>query len=321
MKKLIPVLIVIGFVIFFLPACKKDAVSQDVTPIDTTINPVVTSGPLLKRLYVIDTTVMAGYDTVNRGQCHYDNQNRLIKIESYQTNPTNGDTTGTYSLRYFYNGTDTLAFMTIDQGGFYTNGTLTQLSSDTFYYTFSNGKCISDSSYKLDAQNIPSYAVYQYQYQSGDLVKIIYTVHYGIGLPIVSIYSTTLHQTMDGPDIVHQIDTTIRTFPVTNQWSRTENTVTYLTNPNPISKFSDPIRRQWLRDDIENGSERTSPRKLFSQQTCSFNSMTGSTITNHDQWDVQYTYTLRQDGYPLEYRETYSDNGTLRYLKGVFIYQ
>jgi hypothetical protein len=309
------------FFISFLPSCQKDTVSQNnVTPIDTIPN-TTTSGPLLKEYYSIDTTVMSTLDTVVRGYFYYDGQDRPVSVVSYLTSPLNGDTTGTTSYRFFYSGTDSLAYMSIDSYADYVNGTLTQSSSDTFYYSFSNGECNSDSNYAYDAQNIPSYAVHQYQYLAADKMKIDYTIHYGSNLPTAYIYSTTLYQSFDGSDILHQIDTTIRTFPASNQWSKEEHTASYLPNPNPFAKFSNAVRRPKLAGDISIYSQREAPRKLYAQHNCIHDGFTGSTVTSHDEWNVQYAYIFRADGYPSEIREVYSDNGTLSYSKAVLVYQ
>jgi len=208
--------------------------------------------------------------------------------------------------------------MSIEGNGFYTNGILTDYSYDTTNYLFSNGKCVYDSSYGLNSLNQQFYSVNQYQYLPAGKLIIYFTGH----SPSYTNTSTAnLYQTSDGIDITQQLDTTKNTSPINNQFYEVINTATYISNPNPMSKFSNPVRRPRLWDDIGIGSQRAAPRKLFSQHHCTYDFINGSTVISHNDWRSTYSYSFRPDGYPSEAREIFSDNGTLTYLKTIFIYQ
>jgi hypothetical protein len=309
------------FVIILSSCNKGDGISQNATPTDTT--PVVNTvpPPLLSRLYSIDTTITTSFDTINRAHCYYDNSYRMVKAESYQTDPANGNIIGSFTVRYFYNGTDTLASMSIQDDGYYTNGTLTDTNSDTTSYVFTNGKCIYDSTYGINSLNDAFYTVYEYQYLPGNVVKIFMRGHSQTDPGTINTRTTTLHQTTDGADILHQTDTTRNTYPATLAWSKSENIATYLQNPDPFARLSDPVRIPRLWDDIGLGSTRGSPRKLYITHSWTNDYIDGST-TIHDYSNVAYTYTFRPDGYPSEFRETLTNNnGSVNYTKGVLLYE
>lgn len=322
MKTLYRILTACLLFVLVLSSCNKnDGISQNVTPIDTT--PVVNTVPptLLSRLYSIDTTNTTAFDTINRAHFYYDNLYRMIKAESFQTDPANGNIIGSFSVRYFYNSTDTLAAMSIEDDGYYTNGTLTGTDHDTTSYGFASGKCIYDSTYGNNSLNAAFYNVHVYEYLPGNFVKIFMRQHSQTDPATITTRITTLHQTTHGTDILHQTDTTRTTFPVTLAWSKSENIATYLPNPDPFTKLSDPIRIPRLWDDVEIGSTRGSPRKLYVTHSWTNDYIDGTT-TSPNYTNVSYTYTFRPDGYPSEFRETLTNNiGSVNYTKGILLYE
>src|SRR3954463_7588278 len=91
------------------------------------------SSKLLK-VYEIDTTKQAFNDTISKWFFAYDNANRLIG-DSFVTNTTQGGISTTIR-KIQYNGMDTFAYRSV---------TSSFASSDTIYYTFSNGNYVKDT--------------------------------------------------------------------------------------------------------------------------------------------------------------------------------
>jgi hypothetical protein len=289
-------------------SCKKS--DEDPQP-----TPPAPESTRMTKIFLLDTTITAPFDTINRGYFTYDSQNRPIKNESFQTDAS-GANVSHYILRYDYNGSDTLASRSIQDYTGYTNGVPTEFSSDTTSYAFVNGKCTYDSSYGLNSLGNPFYTVFNYAYAAGNIINLVQRSH-SSGNP-TTLDRQVVYQTLNGDDISFQVDSSF-TIPASNSGSRIENTVTYLSNPNPFAIFSNPIRRPYLLDDIGIGSERASTKKLFSLHHCKYDSWNGSNL-NHNEWSAQYTYTFRSDGYPTEYRETFIDNAVPKTYKSILIY-
>ncbi|HMJ47945.1 MAG TPA: hypothetical protein VK498_11490 [Ferruginibacter sp.] len=282
-----------------------------------TNNPTPTNPPVyLSKIFVVDTTLVAPFDTTNRGFYLYDAQKRPVRAESVQTNAT-GQTTGKWVYKFFYNGTDTLASSSIEEYTYYTGGLPTTTDKDTTNYTFVNGRLTYDSVHGLIASGKAYYSVKRYTYLAGNMITVVSNSKTE-GDPVNYSSQHTIRQNFTNGDISYQLDTTktlVPAFPVSG--GRLENTINFLTNPNPFARLSDPVRRPYLLDDIGIGATRTSPRYLFSQHSYVYDSWTGIN-TNHNQGTIKYTYTFRPDGYPSMARET-SQNGKI--TRAIFVYE
>lgn len=121
----------------------------------------------------------------------------------------------------------------------------------------------------------------------------------------------TIHQTISGGNIVHQIDTLL-TFG-NGQFANMqafETTVSYLPNPNPFFKiFNATAKNYFTGIGIGNfTNSQYAPEHLIAKQI--------STIGN-----VAYDYVFRVDGYPLTARKTTSEvNGSKTVTKLLFVY-
>jgi hypothetical protein len=122
--------------------------------------------------------------------------------------------------------------------------------------------------------------------------------------PLINVIQQTIRQNFTNGDISYQLDTSITVvpaFPVA--WTRRENTLTFLNNPNPFARISDPVRSPNIFDGLGIDAKTTSPRHLFSQHNYTGEWWSGSTNI-YSQGTIQYTYTFRPDGYPATARET-----------------
>lgn len=134
---------IIGIIILtlFLISCQKDFSIESET---TTPNQTLVEDSTLLSMYVeIDTTAPINLDTLSKAIYAYDNLKRIIKYDWVYY--TNGVITSPVDLRwknlYFYNATDTLPYKEIDSS--YEQGNIT---TETIYHTYLNGKIILDSS-------------------------------------------------------------------------------------------------------------------------------------------------------------------------------
>jgi len=282
---------------------------------DTT-NPVPTNPPVyLSKIFVIDTTLAAPFDTIARGMYTYDAQKRPVRAES--KNYSSGQPYVGWVCRFFYNGTDTLASSSIEEDFDYPGGNPVMTGRDTTNYTFVNGRVTYDSMHGVSGGGGGFYRVNRYTYLPGNMITVVSNWK-STGDPVISVSQQTIRQNFTNGDISYQLDTSktlVPALPVA--WYRMENTVSFLNNPNPFARLSDPIRRPYLLDDIGIGATRTSPKYLFSQHSYTYDWWSGA--TNHfNQGTIKYTYTFRPDGYPSAARET-SQNGKI--MRAIFVYE
>ena len=239
--------------------------------------------PLVLRVVAIDTTLAAPLDTLEKATFTYDNLKRIT--ESYYVElDASGNTTYFSRLKYFYNGSDTFASKTVE---FEPNDTSTK------FYFFANGRLVMDSSAVDPVNN--NYSTTHYTY-SGNMVLVESNgYHPSIG---ISTSQRKVYQTFDSNgDIVHQVDSNSYSRPGSpTSLSRNEHIITYISNPNPFVKVSDPIRRPYLWDDSGLGSSKTSPRFLISQTREIYDDI--SPTPSHNEHTRNYTYEFRSDGLP-----------------------
>lgn len=136
-NKFIKILIIATLII----SCQKNFTVEPSIP---TPDQILTNDSTLLSLYVvIDTTAPQNLDTLSKATYSYDAQKRLTKYDWIDY--TNGVISSPVSLRwknlFFYNGNDTLPYKEIDST--YELGNIT---TETIYHTYFNGKVLLDSS-------------------------------------------------------------------------------------------------------------------------------------------------------------------------------
>jgi hypothetical protein len=268
--------------------------SFPVTVTGTTTN----TGNYLSRVYYIDTTLTAPFDTLARLFINYDVQNRVSTITEYDRKP-NGDTSYYQVQTYFYTGNDTFAFKKIEYSREFSS-TPPSVGGETVYYTFSNGRLVMDSSIYTPT----NYSTRRVSYNGSNIQRN--QVSYSAGT--FSYNSSTIRQTLTNGNIIYQLDTLVSYInvsnPTTNLNQREEISVSYLSNPNPFYQVKKCTLESYYFDDISNSCV-AAPKNLIAHSEDDMRSWHGTnppSTTKHVIAD--YVYTFRPDGYPVEARVT-----------------
>ncbi len=137
MKLIFGGIIIIGLLVIVFSSCQKE--------IDWSLNTPTEGGnsTMLKKMIVLDTTLTAGLDTLRKVIIEYDNQNRVVQVNtSYKDESLPPTSSFPYydSLVYFYNGNDTLPFKAIKSTAYFLN-----IEKDTSFLFYAAGKVIKDS--------------------------------------------------------------------------------------------------------------------------------------------------------------------------------
>lgn len=286
-------------VIIFFNACSKSADNSFVSP------PVVVYSTVIEKVYEIDTTKIAPFDTLSRRVFTYDNLNRLIK-DSFTSIATYTPNVYFNVNKFEYAGTDTFVYRRTKRE----NTSVAFLSADTTYYKFTNGKYDSDTAvfdYGISAPK--GMARNRFTYQPGLVIR-----DFQNWIPQWSATGTENHRiylTAINNNITFQRDTVFSVYNGTPQSPQIFVTsATYLNNPNPFYSVTSCFSNGYFKQPgIGNLSDRNyAPRNLITQQTSSFG-------------DVTYNYTFRSDGYPLSARVTSTVNGAVPKTKLLFVYK
>jgi hypothetical protein len=244
----------------------------------------------IKQLVTLDTTKPSGQDTVYNVVLEYDNQKRAVQLTSWFYGAPNSVT----YIRRFYNGNDTLPFKSI------TGRTPTfSSSSDTTFYTYSNGLLVRDSVIGLNtAGNVVNIESRNFTITGNDVLLVGRS--YASYDPASLLYSNTAlyTRTLSNGNIVLQetSSTAVYLFLITDQ----RTVAVYDNHPNPLYRvdFQQPL--------IDEGAQQKNNTLQF---TTSDLSGLGSSTTN-------YSFRYRSDGYPLS--SVYTSAG--RTLKDLYFY-
>lgn len=134
MRSISKLLAVFAFTMLALSACQKEITDEIPDPVDP---PVATDSIYLDKMYVL-WDEGAGMDTFGMATAYYDNQKR---VSAFTTSVT--DDNGKDSIRYYYNGTDTLPYKSLII--YFQNGVLLTDTVASFFSYDNQGRKIKDS--------------------------------------------------------------------------------------------------------------------------------------------------------------------------------
>lgn len=270
-------LILFAFVAISLYSCQNEFSIDDV--------PLVNSpdSTRLSKYIEFDTTQVSGLDTLDISNYNYDNLQRLT-LQEYTEFDGAGVKVNLYKAFLYYNGTDTLPFKTIRNR--YSLPGLNLQTSDTSFYSFANGKIVSDSN---------SFGVTKFSYSN----NLIFEKRYS-SFPGMPIDSNTFYMTRLNGNLVLQIDTL-------SGGSEVENfSFTYDNKNNPFHRL--PISsferlRPYYKLELYNDEmiyEKNNPTQILQTNTVSL-------------FHFKYAYEYNANGYPKIARVTDQTNPSTFY--------
>jgi len=231
-----------GTFLFGISACTKNG--SDSNTGGTNPPPTPGQSTVLAAVYVVDTTLVAAHDTVERYNITFDGLNRISVITELDTKP-NGDS-DYYSIQALtYNGSDTNATRRTEYERTFSGGVAT-ITRDTSYYAFTNGKCVYDST-----SNPNWYYMDQFAYVTNAVLRTGRALLSGVK----STHQSTIYQTFVNGDLTYQIDTLVShdvtvVNPAFFSYQRREVSTSYLTNPNPFYQLAKNFFRPYYDDDL-----------------------------------------------------------------------
>lgn len=281
-----------------------------------TVGTMSGSGTYLSAVYAFDTTLAAPFDTIARFHITWDAQNRVTVITEYDTKP-NGDSAYYGIQNFYYTGNDSFATRKTE---YYKEFSSTPVftGGGTNYYTFVNGRCVYDSSV---ANTGGSYYAVSYVYVGNNVQRNAR----GFSGGTMSYGYSTVYKTFVNGNNTHQVDTSVSYFniliPSSYFYQAEEISTSYLTNPNPFYQVRKQVLRPYFYDDIGITGE-AAPPYLIAQQNEHMETWTGSNPPGTIRLNqLNYTYTFRPDGYPLEARHTIVRSGITSKGKMIFVYR
>lgn len=229
----------------------------------------------LDRIYSLDSISPTQTDTFSKSFLIYDNQKRLKQALTYTVGEID-----TFRTDYFYTGTDTLPFKSVDHTLSDIGLGLTYYRDTTFYQYDMNGKIIKDSSLERYVTGNQDFGVSVRDFGiSGNKVVIDSRAYDLISgqyvLRNTSVYRKAVFVTTINGNIVQQTDTAFG--------FSTGIQLTYNNNPDPaykVNKVHYPI--------LYNDGDSEQKNLLISSV------VTSPSSTN----SFQYNYIYRSDGYP-----------------------
>lgn len=229
----------------------------------------------LDRVYSLDSISPTQTDTFSKSFLVYDNQKRLKQALTYTVGEID-----TFRTDYFYTGTDTLPFKTVDHTLSDIGLGLTYYRDTTFFQYDMNGKIIKDSSLERYVTGNQDFGVSVRDFGiSGNKVVVDSRAYDLISgqyvLRNTSVYRKAVFVTTINGNIVQQTDTAFGLL--------TGIQLTYSNNPDPaykVNKVHYPI--------LYNDGDSEQKNLLISSV------VTSPSSTN----SFQYNYIYRSDGYP-----------------------
>ena len=182
----------------FFASCQKELSTEN--GLGSTPTSTQNDSTLLSKYIEIDTSATAPFDTLSKGLYTYDNLKRLIKYDYVYY--TNGVVTVPLDLHfynyYFYIANDTLPYLEIDSANEQGN-----ITTETKYHIYSNGKLISDSV----PFGLGSSLVYKYYYLPSKTIDSI--TQYSATSPFISSYGyQAFYRQQSNNNIVSNKDST-----------------------------------------------------------------------------------------------------------------
>ncbi len=304
-------------IILFFISCKKDSTVDNSNNNNNNNNS--TTAPVFTSLISIDTTLAAPNDTISKLTIRYDAQGRVNLVIDWR-HFSNGNTVND-SMRYYYNGNDTMVSRTIEQHHYTFSSGTPDNSIDTVDYVHSGNKIIYDSSYTYLHGHLRRYSARHITYSPGytyvsssdlDVSNTPYTV-YG-----------NYHTTSVNDCITYQLDTIEFIAPVQHFFSKDSAIRIYQDNPDPMYVLAKTTGSPFLYGGFThyNFDGTYNDQKRLLVQEDYYGGLWGSVQTSNTTWQRTRTYTLRSDGYPAEAREVidYSTATSIR-TKFVYMYQ
>ncbi len=124
-------IVISGITIFSFVSCQKDYSPTIVPTTDSTIKP--TNDSTLLKMYVkLDTSHTPGRDTLVKMEFEYDNLKRVNQFRYSEYDSATGEFDYEFNFQFFYNGTDTLPFKSINEYGYNFNAP----GASTINYTY-----------------------------------------------------------------------------------------------------------------------------------------------------------------------------------------
>lgn len=247
-----------------LASCQKeiDWRTPEKSPVD--------DGRVLSKYVELDTTLPSGKDTTNVYTFTYDNVHRIKRI--YQVQSFNGIRTAEITTDFFYNGSETNPFKTIEVDK------EAETYVDTSFYTYSNGFVRSDSSvfYSLTGNEFLFAYVISFSVNGNSVfVKFKQST-------VASSYedTATLTVTRQNGNIIKQQDA--------------DNTINYSMD----AKYDNKIN-PFYAIDIHYPIIYEHLFNAFNAQKNNLIERTASTTLTGVESHLIYTYSYRNDGYPL----------------------
>ena len=293
----------------FFASCQKELSTENsLNSIPTVIQ---NDSTLLSKYVELDTSAPAPFDTVSKGLYTYDNLKRLVKYDYIYY--TNGVVTMPpdlhYYNNYFYIANDTLPYLEIDSTNEQGN-----ITTETKYHTYSNGKLISDSTpFGLGSSN-----VYKYYYYPSKTIDSI--TQYSATPPFISSFGyQSFYRQQSNNNIVSNKDSSFladySTTPMTyNLFIVNNYAFTYDNFNNSFYKFNylDPYFFDGNFVHL-NGFEGLSKNNILDFTHVRI----GSQNNLNDHTISQYEYA--SNGYPKIVR-TIDVNNPLNFIKGLYFY-
>lgn len=246
----------------------------------------------------IDTAQVSGKDTGYVVKYFYDNLKRVTRKEIYEF-PYQSSTPSHLDVNTFsYNSLDTLPYKKIWSYYSLPNLILLQIP-DTGFYTYLNGKKVSDSVQKHSAQPSGNYGKFTYLYTSTSIKKINQN-------QILGVY----YITKANGNLIQQKDTSmsggnIRKF-----------SYTYDINPNPFYGIPQGIERDKPYFDIESYPEEFEYERNNVTDLNNFEYLNSPTQYN---LHLKYIHTYKTNGYPSITRMK-DINNLSNYFKRIYFY-
>ena len=293
----------------FFASCQKELSTEN--GLGSTPTSTQNDSTLLSKYIEIDTSATAPFDTLSKGLYTYDNLKRLIKYDYVYY--TNGVVTVPLDLHfynyYFYIANDTLPYLEIDSANEQGN-----ITTETKYHIYSNGKLISDSV----PFGLGSSLVYKYYYLPSKTIDSI--IQYSTTSPFISSYGyQAFYRQQSNNNIVSNKDSTFladhSTTPMNYNLFTVNNYVfTYDNFNNSLNKFNylDPYFFDGYFVHL-NGFEGLSKNNILD-----FTHIRIGLMNNLNEHTIS-RYEYKSNGYPKIVR-TFDVNNPSNFIKGLYFY-
>ncbi len=281
--------------------------------------------PVLLKMYELDTSLVAPFDTISRIDFTYDASGRIISSTELNRK-SNGDTNNFNTRIYQYLGNDTLAWRTIYHEQYFLGTAVGGPAGnlDTTVYNYFDGKLVYDSTFTYFVGTSRDYSVKRNTYYDDSIIldNNGYLTHHG---PIIryNIRSKLILSLAGGLPVL-QIDTSKYVADGLVDMYDFKDQITYEDNPNPLFIRSKPIKQLYTNTYyvLDYKLRNNDLPKLYTHREIYEHHWITGVPTNGSTTLEDNTYEFRSDGYPTINRKTIK-YGTLspKTTKWIYIYQ